>query len=104
LFAPNNCYFFIDFVHAEERKKANRFQQVKNSLIYEIYNNENMMNQKSYIYDEQFDFIRRFQIKELFWDIEAESNTNNFRAEAWNNLNMKQYKSITTSGSLILYD
>jgi hypothetical protein len=77
---------------------------VKNRLIYEIYKDENMMNQKSYIPDEQFDFIRRFQIKELFWDTEAESNSNNFRAEVWNNLNMQQYNRITTFGSLSMYE
>jgi hypothetical protein len=63
-----------------------------------------MMNQKSYINDYQSDFIRRFQIKELFWDTEAESSTNNFKAEVWNNLNMQQYNRITTNGSLNMYE
>jgi hypothetical protein len=46
-----------------------------------------MMDQKSYIYEDQLDFIGRFQIKELFWDTRADSATNNFKEEMWNNLN-----------------
>jgi hypothetical protein len=91
--------FFYRFCSCGRKKKENRFQQVKNRLIYEIYKNEKMIDQRWYIYDEQFDFIRRFQIRELFWDTEADSTTNNFRAEVWNNLNMQHYNRITISGS-----
>jgi hypothetical protein len=63
-----------------------------------------MIDQRSNIFDEQSYFIRRFQIRELFWDTEAESDTNNFRAEVWNNLNIQHYKRITASGSLSLYE
>jgi hypothetical protein len=70
--------FFNRFCSCGRKKKANRFQQVKNRLIYEMYKNKNMIDQKSYVNEDQFDFIRRFQIRELFWDTEGESDTNNF--------------------------
>jgi hypothetical protein len=63
LVCSKQLLFFYRFGSCGRKKKANRFQQVKNRLIYEIYKEENMMNQKLYIYDEQFDFIRGLQLK-----------------------------------------